>query len=339
MTQSIVDLRSDTVTQPTPALRAAMAEAIVGDDGYGADPTVVALEERFATLVGKEAAIFVPSGTMANQIALRCLTAPGDLVMAGSRQHIVLYELGASAANGSVQIHGLNDTTGQLDAQEITRVRAGARHALPAATALFLENSHMASGGRALSPEDLAEVLAAAAGLRIHLDGARLFNAQVATGRSAAELAAPAETVMACLSKGLCCPVGSILAGSAAVMAHGRIHRKRLGGAMRQAGIVAAAGLVALDEMVERLADDHQRAAVLRDAAVERWPEQAEAIGSQNTNMVVLVHPAPDALLGHLAEHGVLGDTLAPGIVRLVTHHDVDDAGAERAAAALRGAP
>jgi threonine aldolase len=339
MSLPVVDLRSDTVTQPTPEMRAAMADAVVGDDGYHEDPTVSALERRFAGLVGKESAIFVPSGTMANQIALRCLTSPGDLVLAGSRQHIVLYELGASAANASVQIHCLDDAHGRLDPEEIRTVRDGVDHVLPTATALFLENSHMASGGRAATPEELAEVLRAASGLRIHLDGARLFNAQVATGRPAADLAASAETVMACLSKGLCCPVGSLLAGPAELMERGRLHRKRLGGAMRQAGILAAAGLVALDQMVDRLADDHARAGLLRSAAADRWPEQAEAISLQHTNMVVFVHPDPPSLLGHLSEAGVLGDTLAPGVVRLVTHHDVDDAGAERAALALRSAP
>ena len=334
-----VDLRSDTVTQPTAAMRSAMAEAPVGDDGYGEDPTVRALEERYARLVGKEAALFVPSGTMANQIALRCLTAPGDVVLAGARQHIVLYELGASAANASVQVHCLDDRHGRLDPHEIATVRAGAAHHLPTATALFLENTHMASGGRAATPDDLADVLTAAEGLRIHLDGARLFNAQVETGCSAAELAGVAETVMTCLSKGLCCPVGSLLAGPAATIERGRLHRKRLGGAMRQAGILAAAGLVALDEMVDRLADDHRRAGLLREAAAQRWPAQAEAIALQGTNMVVVECPDEASLIGHLASHGVLGDTLAPRIVRLVTHLGVDDAGAERAAAALRCAP
>ena len=339
MSLPIVDFRSDTVTQPTPAMRAAMADASVGDDGYGEDPTVIALEERFANLVGKEAAIFVPSGTMANQIALRCLTSPGDLVLAGARQHIVRYELGASAANGSVQFHVLDDARGRLEPEEIALVRAGAIHHLPEATALFLENTHMASGGRASTPDELAGVMSAAAGLRIHLDGARLFNAHVATGRTPAELAGMAETVMACLSKGLCCPVGSLLAGPADLMGRGRLHRKRLGGAMRQAGILAAAGLVALDEMVDRLADDHRRAALLREAASDRWPNQAEEIALQHTNMVVLAEPDHEALIDHLASFGVLGDTLAPGVVRLVTHHDVDDAAAERAAAALRCAP
>ena len=339
MALPLVDLRSDTVTQPTAAMRAAMADAVVGDDGYHEDPTVAALEQRFAAMVGKEAAIFVPSGTMANQIALRCLTSPGDLVLAGARQHIVLYELGASAANAAVQIHCLDDTDGVLDPEQITEVRDGEAHVLPRVSALFLENSHMASGGRAATIEQLGGVLRAADDLRIHLDGARLFNAQVATGRPAAELAAPAETVMACLSKGLCCPVGSLLAGPEALLERGRLHRKRLGGAMRQAGILAAAGLVALDEMVDRLGEDHRRAGLLRTAAAERWPEQAASILLPETNMVVFGHPDAGRLLAHLAEAGILGDTLAPGVVRLVTHHDVDDAGAERAAAAIRSAP
>ena len=320
-------------------MRWAMSEAVLGDDGYGEDPTVSELERRFAERLGKEAAVFMPSGTMANQAALRCLTSPGDVVLAGGLQHIVRYELGAAAANAAVQVHVLDDADGGLDPEEVRMQIEGVAHHLPRPTTLFLENTHMASGGRARTPEELATLLDAASGLRIHLDGARLFNAEQATGRSAAELASVAETVMCCLSKGLCCPVGSVLAGPASLMDEARLHRKRLGGAMRQAGVLAAAGLVALDEMVDRLGEDHRRAGRLAEAVGERWPEQAERLVGQDTNMVVFDHAAPPLLLGHLEDRGILGDTLSPGVVRLVTHHGIDDAGIERCVAAIEEAP
>lgn len=335
----MVDLRSDTVTLPTPAMRWAMSEAALGDDGYGEDPTVAELEQRFADRLGKEEAVFMPSGTMANQVALRCHTRPGDVVLAGGLQHIVRYELGAAAANAAVQVHCLDDADGRIDPDDVRIQRDGLSHHLPRPTALFLENTHMASGGRPSTPAELAALLDAAQGLRIHLDGARLFNAEQATGLSAAELASVAETVMCCLSKGLGCPVGSVLAGSAVQMEEARLHRKRLGGAMRQAGVIAAAGLVALDEMVGRLAEDHRRAARLVEAVGERWPDQAGRLVGQVTNIVVFDHEDPALLLAHLNDRGILGDTLAPGVVRLVTHHGIDDAGIERSVEAIEDAP
>ncbi|MHB8329984.1 MAG: threonine aldolase family protein [Acidimicrobiales bacterium] len=335
MASGLVDLRSDTVTQPTSAMRRAMAEAEVGDDGYGEDPTVAALEEAYAERVGKQAALFVPSGTMANQIALRVLCAPGNLVIAGRRQHVVIYEAGAGAANAGVQFHTVDDGDGTVSADDVTRARQAAAHHQPPPGLVCIENTHMPAGGIPYPLESLWSVAEAAQGLPVHMDGARLFNAEVATGIPAAQLAARATTVMSCLSKGLCAPVGSVLAGPTDVMAAARLGRQRLGGAMRQAGIVAAAGLVALHSMVERLAEDHARARQLAEMVAERWPTAGCDPARVQTNIVVFRHSHTAALLEHLRSHGVLAGTIAPGVMRLVTHHDVDDAGLERVAEAL----
>jgi len=336
---SIVDLRSDTVTRPSAAMREAMATAVVGDDGFGEDPTVRALEARYAELVGKDAALFVPSGVMANQIAIRVHTRPGDVVLAGRRAHVVLYEMGAAGRNSSVQFATLYDGDGMLDPAEIAAVRAGEAHHHAAASLLCMENSSMAAGGTIWTLERLVAVADAAAGLKIHLDGARLFNASVASGISPAVLAAPADSVMSCLSKGLGAPVGSVLAGSSAFIAAAAVERKRLGGAMRQAGILAAAGLVGLDHGIDRLAEDHRRATHLAAAIESAWPTAGVSAEMTATNLVVAHLDDTDAVLAHLAAHGVLADTIAPGQLRFVTHLDVDDAGIERAIAAIASAP
>ena len=334
----MVDLRSDTVTRPTPEMRQAMADADVGDDGYGEDPTVNELEAVYAERVGKPAALFVPSGTMANQIALRLLGTPGSTVVAGRRQHIVAYELGAAARNAGVQFLAVADDDGTVSAADVQWAVAAAGDHQPPVSLVCIENTHMAAAGAPWSLEALRAVRGAAGGLPVHMDGARLFNAEVATGVPAAEMVAEATTVMSCLSKGLCAPVGSLLAGEVDVVEAGRAERKRLGGAMRQAGIVAAAGLVALHKMVDRLGDDHARARRLADAVAERWPG-ALSPPAVRTNLVTFEHPEPRLLLGHLKGEGVLAGTIAPGVVRLVTHHDVDDVAVERARVALAGAP
>jgi threonine aldolase len=334
----VVDLRSDTVTRPTPAMRRAMAEAEVGDDGYGEDPTVNELEALYAERVGKPAAVFVPSGTMANQIALRVLARPGTLVVAGRTQHVVAYEMGAAARNAGVQFHLVDDASGCYPAASVTEARTLTGYHQPVIGLVCVEQTHMASGGLPWRLAELEAVAGAAGEVPVHMDGARLFNAEVATGVSAARYAATATTVMSCLSKGLGAPVGSLLAGPADVIAEGRLERKRLGGAMRQAGVVAAAGLVALRTMVDRLADDHARARRLADAVADRWPGSCDPTRVR-TNMVRFTPPSVDAVLAHLAAAGILADTVAPGVVRLVTHHDVDDAGVERACAALASAP
>jgi len=323
----LVDLRSDTVTRPTAAMRRAMADAEVGDDGYGEDPTVRALEEAFASRVEKDAALFVPSGTMGNQIALRLLGAPGSAVLAGRRAHVVAYERGAFGTNAAAQLVTLDDGDGTLDPAEVAwYVEAGGPHHWLPVSAVAVENTQMTSDGRVWPLERLQAV--AAVGPRVHLDGARLFNAEVATGIAAAAYAGPAATVMCCLSKGLGAPVGSMLAGDADLIDAARDERKRLGGAMRQAGILAAAGLVALRDHVERLAEDHARAARL-----------AEAVGvppdACPTNCVVFGADDTDGLLATLADHGVLAGTVGPHMVRLMTHLDVDDAGIEQALGAL----
>jgi threonine aldolase len=335
-----VDLRSDTVTRPTAEMRRAMAEAEVGDDVYGEDPTVNALQEAFAERVGKDAALYVPSGVMGNQIALRLLTRPGGVVVAGARQHVVIYENGAAGRNAAVQFLTVDDGDGTVDPATVRWAVEAARHHHPRPSAVCVENSHMPADG-APWPLERLEALAAAAGdagLPVHMDGARLFNAEVATGTPAAAYAAYATTVMCCLSKGLCAPVGSMLAGPADVMAAARDERQRLGGGMRQAGVIAAAGLVALRSMVERLAEDHERAATLAAAVAERWPGACDAAGVR-TNIVTFRPPDADALVAHLAGEGVLAGTIAPGVVRFVTHRDVGDDGVERARKALATAP
>ncbi len=332
-----VDLRSDTVTQPTPAMREAMAHAVVGDDGYGEDPTVAALEERFAALVGKEAALFVPSGVMANQIAVRVLTRPGDLIIAGRAQHVVSFEMGASARNSSVQFATVDDSHGTLVLGDVLEIiDAEADHQAHVAM-VCAENTHMPSGGTPWDVADLRALANAIGGRPLHLDGARLFNAVVATGTSAAQYCEPATTVMACLSKGLCAPVGSLLAGPADLMRNARIERKRLGGAMRQAGVLAAAGLVALDTMVDRLSEDHARARALAGLFAAAFPEAGYDPASCRTNIVAFDHPQARQIVHELEALGVAGGTVAPHRLRFVTHADVSDDDVARVAAVLAG--
>jgi threonine aldolase len=333
-----VDLRSDTVTQPTPEMRRAMAEAEVGDDQYGEDPTVSALEEAYAARVGKPAAVFVPSGVMANQIALRVLCRPGGLVLAGRRQHVVIYEHGAAARNAGIQFAELDDDDGTLDPDDVTWARQAADHHQPTPELVCLEQTHMPAGGIPWSVPALEALAGAAVGLPIHMDGARLFNAEVASGTPAAAFAGPVTTVMTCLSKGLCAPVGYVLAGPTDVLVEARRERQRLGGAMRQAGVIAAAGLVGLRTMVERLAEDHHRAHRLAEAVAERWPASGCDPDRLPTNMVIFEHPDPARLLDQLRAEGVLAGTLAPGVVRFVTHHDIDDPGLEKALKAVAAA-
>ena len=320
-----VDLRSDTVTQPTAAMRDAMYKAVVGDGGSEEDPTIQQLEQRFAQIVGKEAAVFVPSGVMANQIAVRLHTQPGDVIVAGKNQHVVSFEYGASARNSSVQFATVDDASGMLALDAVREIIDAEYDHQPHVAMVSIENTHMPSGG---TPLDVSEVRALknAIGERpLHMDGARLFNAVVATGTSAAEYASSADTVMACLSKGLCAPVGSLIAGSAALMEKARLERKRLGGTMRQAGFLAAAGVVALETMVERLADDHRRARELAELLATAFPEANYDPRTCQTNIVAFDHPQARQIVEELAAQGVVGGTIAPRRVRFVTHADVTD--------------
>ncbi|MEY2566457.1 MAG: threonine aldolase [Actinomycetota bacterium] len=339
MPSGLVDLRSDTVTRPTEQMRRAMADAEVGDDVYGEDPTVNALQDAFAARVGKEAALFVPSGTMGNQLALRVLAAPATSVIAGARQHVVIYENGAGGRNAGIQFHTVDDSEGTIDPSAVTWAREAAEHHYPRPGLVCIENTHMPADGRPWPLDAVQAIAHAAAGIPVHMDGARLFNAEVASGISAADYCGPVTTVMCCLSKGLCAPVGSVLAGPADVIAAARTERQRLGGGMRQAGVIAAAGLVALQTMVDRLADDHARARRLAEAVAERWPDAGCDPAACPTNMVIFGHADTARLIDHLRDEGVLAGTIAPGVVRLVTHHDVDDDGVARACKAVAASP
>src|SRR6202789_2667718 len=314
-----VDLRSDTVTQPTQAMRDAMAVAVVGDDGYNEDPTIQVLEVRFAALVGKDDAVFVPWAVMGNQSAVRVLASPGDLVIAGRGQHVVSFEMGAAARNSSIQFATVDDTNGALELREVLDIIDAEDDHQPHVAMVALENTHMPSGGTPLDVADITSLARAIGGRPVHLDGARLFNAVVATGTTAAEYAAPATTVMTCLSKGLCAPAGSLLAGPSDLMQRARVERKRLGGAMRQAGFLAAAGLVALDEMVDRLADDHRRARALAELFAGAFPAPTSDTATCRTNIVAFNHPQARQIVAELAQHGVEGGTVAPQRVRFVT--------------------
>lgn len=323
----VVDLRSDTVTKPTPEMRRAMANAEVGDDVYGEDPTVNRLQERAAQLLGKEAALFVPSGTMGNEIAVKVHTQPGDVVLLDEDCHIVKWELGAAALISNVQLHTLPNQRGVVPIEEYARrIHPGDDH-VPPTRLLCVENTHNAAGGVVLPLEYMRAVwgLARRHGLAVHLDGARIFNAAVALGVPAQELASCADSVMFCLSKGLACPVGSILCGSQAFIEEARRVRKILGGAMRQVGILAAAGLVALETMIDRLAEDHRRARRLAEAIAD-MPGFRIDLETVQTNMVYAHTDRPAReVVAHLQSLGVLCLDVFAHTIRLVTHKDVDD--------------
>jgi threonine aldolase len=334
-----IDLRSDTVTLPTYPMRAAMANAPVGDDQYGEDPTTRALQERIAALLGKEAALFVPSGTMANQIGLKLLTHPGDDVVVGDEAHIVWHESGAAAANSGVQFtvvgHG-----GLFTAADLRAAFKPAGHIIfPPSTLVAVENTHNRGGG-VVFPQAEAEAICAAArelGMASYLDGARLFNTAVATGRSMAELSAPFDVVSVALSKGLGCPVGSVVAGRRADIQRAVRARRMFGGAMRQSGILAAAGLYALDKNVSRLAEDHANARILAERLAST-PVEID-LATVQTNIVIFRVPAPlpDAatVVQRAQEQGVLVSAFATRTVRAVTHLNVDAAQCQHAAEVL----
>jgi threonine aldolase len=331
MTTRTIDLRSDTVTQPTPAMRDAMFRATVGDDGSGEDPTVNELESRFAQLLGKESSIFVPSGVMANQIAVRILTQPGDVIVAGRQQHVVSFEMGAAARNSGVQFATVDDHRGILSTDEVCEFIDAERDHQPHIGLVAIENTHMPSGGTPWSADEVRELASKIGSVRLHMDGARLFNAVVATGTSALQYAEPVDTVMCCLSKGLCAPVGSLLAGSNELMQRARVERKRLGGAMRQAGFLAAAGLVALETMIDRLAVDHANARLIADAVAAAFPSSVYDPSTCHTNIVAFTHPRAREIVAWLAENSILAGTVAPQRARLVTHADLGESDIARA--------
>ncbi|MGE5336418.1 MAG: threonine aldolase family protein [Gemmatimonadota bacterium] len=335
-----IDLRSDTVTRPTAAMRAAIAAAPVGDDQYGEDPTVNALQERVAALLGKEAAIFLPSGTMANQVALRTLTRPGDDVIVSRECHAVWHETGGSAANSGVQFTEVG-SRGVFTVDEFVAAAKPRGHVIyPPTTLVEIENTHNRSGG-VIFPRDEAERICAAARAReiaTFLDGARLWNVIAATGLPAAQLAAPFDLVAVALSKGLGAPGGSLLAGSRDLIAAATRYRRMFGGAMRQAGIFAAAGLYALDHHMARLTEDHANARLIAQALAAA-PQVKLDLASVQTNIVVF-HLADSALdaatvVAHAKAQGVLLFAFGPRTLRLVTHLDVSRVQCERAAQVL----
>jgi threonine aldolase len=339
--RQFIDLRSDTVTQPTPAMRQAMAEADVGDDVYGEDPTVNALQEKVASLLGKEKALFMPSGTMANQVAIKSHTQPGDEVIIEASSHPYNLEGGASAVLSGVQFYCLPGKRGILDASQIKEALRPFDHHFPVSRLVCLENTHNRGGGSVYPLKNIEAIsnLAKSQGLRLHLDGARLWNASAATSIKPDEYAQWADSVSVCLSKGLGAPVGSLLAGSAAFVDQAHRFRKMFGGGMRQAGILAAAGIYALDHHRERLEEDHRHAKILAHSlaglgGVAVNPNEVE------TNIVILDVAASGLTAPNIAasmkEMGILIHAFAPTRIRLVTHLDVSREDVEKALKAFR---
>jgi len=332
-----VDLRSDTVTQPSRQMRHAMASAPVGDDVYGEDPTVAALEERVAALLGHEAALFTPTGSMANQLGVRLLVPAGQELLCDDDAHVVRAELGAAAAVSGITTRTWPAVDGRLDVERIARLmRPEAGPYMVSTAAVAVENTHNFGGGTVQPLEDIARLRAVTrdAGVAMHLDGARLWNAHVASGVALDAYGALFDTVSVCLSKGLGAPVGSLLAASAERIAAARIWRKRLGGGMRQVGILAAAGRYALDHNVERLADDHTRARRLAEGVAQAAPGTVDPSAVQ-TNIVVFEVPDAATVVQRCRDEGVLIGALDARHARAVTHLDVDDDGVDRAAKVL----
>jgi threonine aldolase len=334
----MIDLRSDTVTRPTPEMRRAMAEAEVGDDVYGEDPTVNRLQEQAARLLGFEAALWVPSGVMGNEIAIRILTEPGQEVLAEERSHVLQYELAGMAVLSGVMPRVVSGDLGRLTPES---VRAAVRPYMYLRSDLglaVLENTHNLAGGTLYTAEQTAAVVAACreAKVRVHVDGARLWNAAVALGVPPADLVRGADSAMVTLSKGLCAPAGSLLVSSKERIEQARRVRKQLGGGMRQVGILAAAGLVALDTMIPRLAEDHDNARLLAEALGRC---RGLRVAPAPTNIVVATlegRSAPDVVAA-AARQGLLVTAMDAVTLRLVTHRDVPRAECERAAAILTG--
>ncbi|QIN82286.1 low-specificity L-threonine aldolase [Rubrobacter tropicus] len=325
----MIDLRSDTVTRPTEGMRRAMTEAPLGDDVFGEDPTVNRLEEYVADLLGKEAAIYAPSGTMTNQIGVHVNTNRAEEVLIHEGAHVFVYEGGAPALLSSVQLRTLPGEGGVLDPETVRAAIRPENVHFPRTRLLCLENTHNTAGGTVYPLEDFAEVAAVAreSGLKVHLDGARLFNAQAATGTPAREWCDHVDTVSVCSSKGLGAPVGSLLAGTEEVIHEARRARKAFGGGMRQAGVIAAASLYAFEHNQERLAEDHERA---RDLA-NRLREVGYEVDPPQTNLVLVGVDDPERFLQALAREGVLATPGKPGYVRLCTHLDVGDEDIEAA--------
>jgi len=336
----VVDLRSDTLTTPTPAMRRAMAEAEVGDDVWEEDPTVQRLEARAAEQFGKDAGLFVASGTMGNQVAVLAHTQPGQEVIAEAESHMVNLEVGGIARLSLCQTRPLRSERGLPDPAEVRQAIRPRNIHIPPTGLIALENTHNLKGGIAFTPEEIEAVAAIGRehGVPVHLDGARLFNAMVALDRDAREYGRAVDTVQFCLSKGLGAPVGSLLVGPADFIGRARRMRKLLGGGMRQVGVLAAAGLVALDTMVERLAEDHRNARRLAEGLRE-LPRLRVDVDRVTTNIVIVEVERPDGaglLVDGCRARKVKIHAVGPRAIRCVTHKDVDGEDIERALAAVR---
>jgi threonine aldolase len=335
-----IDLRSDTVTRPSPGMRRAMAEAPVGDDQYGEDPSVSRLQEQIASLLGKEAALFVPSGTMANQIGLKLLTRPGDDVIVGEEAHVVWHESGAAAANSGVQFTVVGKGGVFTESDFRAACKSPGHIVFPPTTVVAVENTHNRGGGVVFPQADALAIAGAARelGVKTYLDGARLFNAAAASNHPLAELAAPFDVVSVALSKGLGCPVGSLIAGDKPTIARAVRARRMFGGAMRQAGIVAAAGLYALDNNLKRLPEDHANARLLAERLAPIAAVDLD-LATVQTNIVIFhMRPGmPDAIevVRRAQAEGVLVSAFAARTIRAVTHLDVTRDDCERAAERL----
>jgi len=330
----VIDLRSDTATVPSPEMLAAMAAAEVGDEQAQEDPTVNELQRRAAELLGHEAALFLPTATMANQIALRVLTRPGTALIAQERTHILIFEAGGPAAHSGLMTLGLPGVAGRITPEQL-RTAVATTDWLQPPSIVVLEQTHRSAGGRVWPLGELAEVIATARelGLAVHLDGARLLNASVASGRAPAEYAQLADTVQICFSKGLGCPMGAVLAGPRDSIEQAWRLKFLFGGALRQAGVIAAAMLYALDHNVERLAEDHARARRLAEGlAAAGLPVDVEATQTNFVGIdVASVGLDAREAQGRIAEHGVRVGLLRPGVLRVATHLGVSDDDVDRA--------
>ena len=337
----MIDLRSDTVTKPTPEMRQAMAEAEVGDDVMGEDPTVNRLEDLAAEITGKEAAVFVGSGTMANLCSLLSHTERGDEVIVGLGSHIFVNEVAGAAVVGGLQFQPIDDASGHVTPEHVEEAIRGQNIHWPRTRLVCLENTHNKAGGVVMSVAEMEGVasLARSHGLLTHLDGARLFNAATYLGLPAARLSAPFDSVYICLSKGLGAPVGSLTCGSGEFIQRARKYRKMLGGGMRQAGIIAAAGIIALEKMTKRLAEDHATARRVAEG-IHGLPGIDLDLACVQTNILRLGFTRPGRggaeVSAGLRQHGILASAGGPSSMRLVTHHHVTTADADHIVAAFR---
>ena len=337
-TMTYIDLRSDTVTRPDAGMIGAMTSAEVGDDVYGEDITVNILEEKVARLLGKERALFVPTGVMSNQLCLKALTSPGDEVIVGASSHIFNYETGAPALLSGIQLHTIPDREGRMEIEDIEQAIREDVYYLPRTSVIAIEQTHNREGGSIIPMERLTAIagFARERGIALHLDGARLWNASVASGIAPGEYATHFDTVSVCLSKGLGAPIGSVMAGSARHVETARKFRKIWGGGWRQAGILAAAGLYALEHNLDRLADDHRNAA--RFAELLGDAPNVRVINAPRTNIVLFSVDgiSTDEFAVKLRDRGVLVSAAFKGKLRAVFHKDVSSEQTERAAETLR---